>query len=147
MYASHEEMFHQFRDQLIELAPASDPQPGEPLYDVPLVNEQLQNAAAEANSYIAVTYELPLPAVIMPALRDKVIDIAIYLLFRARVAGETEDVTNRYKQAIAWLKDVREGKAMLPGATPKSTAAVALKVPGTRITHARTADAPELTGF
>jgi phage gp36-like protein len=147
MYASHEELFHQFGEQLIDLAPASDPQPGDPLYAVPLVNEQLQNAAAEANSYIGVTYQLPLPPVILPALRDKVIDIAVHLLFRSRVVGETEDVNNRYKQAIAWLKDIRDGKAMLPGITPKATAAVALKVPGTRITHTKTADAPELTGF
>lgn len=76
------------------------------------VDGALDAASQEADTYLAVRYALPL-AVPPPAhLVQSVCDIARYRLY----AGAADDeVQNRYAQAIAWLKDVAAGRAVLPG--------------------------------
>lgn len=69
----------------------------------------LNDAAEEANSYVAVRYAVPLPSV--PAtLKVAVCDIARFRLYKDR---PTEEVKYRYEQAVKWLKSVSRGDAVL----------------------------------
>lgn len=82
------------------------------------VERALQDAAEEADSYVAVRYTVPLPSVPAP-LKVAVCDIARFRLYKDR---PTEEVKYRYEQAVKWLKSVARGEAILtftPGLTPE----------------------------
>lgn len=70
-------------------------------------------ASQEADSYLATRYATPIAVNPLPAhLVEVVCDIARYRLY----AGASDpEVQNRYEQAVAWLKDVSAGRALLPG--------------------------------
>ena len=73
------------------------------------ITAALADASADIDSYLAVRY--PLPIATPPAAVKRVcIDIAMYHLSGNRT---TEEVENRYKHAIAWLRDVSKGVASL----------------------------------
>lgn len=73
------------------------------------VERALQDAAEEADSYVAVRYTVPLPSVPAP-LKVAVCDIARFRLYKDR---PTEEVKYRYEQAVKWLKSVARGEATL----------------------------------
>jgi len=102
MYATEADMVKRFADDIEELklmhadAAAS-------------INEALQDAAEEINSYIGGRYPLPLPNV--PSnLNRMACDIARYRLYYQQ---PTEEVRNRYKDAIKFLERVQDEKAHL----------------------------------
>jgi len=69
----------------------------------------LEDADARVNSYIAVVYTVPLSPV--PATLTRIAgDIARYFLYDDRA---TDQVTERFNAAIAFLKDVAAGRASL----------------------------------
>jgi phage gp36-like protein len=78
----------------------------------------LAEAEDVANGYIRRRYALPLldsngqAASAPPALKLRVIDIARYCACGTEIMV-TEEIRNRYKDAIAWLRDVMDGKAAL----------------------------------
>ncbi|MCX0339190.1 MULTISPECIES: gp436 family protein [Acinetobacter] len=73
------------------------------------INEALQDAAEEINGYIGGRYPLPLPNV--PSnLNRMACDIARYRLYYQQ---PTEEVRNRYKDAIKFLERVQDEKAHL----------------------------------
>jgi phage gp36-like protein len=69
----------------------------------------LDDASADIDSYLSTRYPLPL-ATVPGAVKRVCIDIAMYHLSGNRT---TEEVENRYKNAIAWLRDVSKGVAGL----------------------------------
>lgn len=71
--------------------------------------EALQDASEEIDSYIAVRYKLPLPET-PSTLKRVACNIARYRLYFQR---PTEEVENRYKAEIDFLKRVADGKAVL----------------------------------
>ncbi len=73
------------------------------------IADSLQDAAEEIDSYIAVKYQLPLPSV-PSTLKRVACNIARYRLYFQR---PTEEVENRYKAEIDFLKRVADGKAVL----------------------------------
>lgn len=73
------------------------------------VARALQDAAEEADSYVAVRYTIPLPSVPAP-LRVAVCDIARFRLYKDR---PTEEVKYRYEQAVKWLVALSVGKTAL----------------------------------
>lgn len=75
--------------------------------------EALERASSEADTYIAARYALPLSST-PQALVAVVCDIARYRLTGGE-ANETDPIASRYKAAVAWLKDVAAGRAVLPG--------------------------------
>lgn len=75
--------------------------------------EALERASSEADTYIAVRYALPLSSV-PQALVAVVCDIARFRLTGGETT-ETTPIADRYKAAVAWLKDVAAGRAVLPG--------------------------------
>lgn len=91
---------------------------GRPEADVGTVDstvalEALERASSEADTYIAARYALPLSNT-PQALVAVVCDIARYRLTGGE-ATETDPIAARYKAAVAWLKDVAAGRAVLPG--------------------------------
>lgn len=75
--------------------------------------EALERASSEADTYIAVRYALPLPTV-PQALVAVVCDIARFRLSGGEVT-ESTPIADRHKAAMAWLKDIAAGRAVLPG--------------------------------
>jgi len=116
-YASQADMELRFSArELVQLTDRADVPTGE--IDV----ERLAQAAGEAdniiNSYIAVRYDLPLTSI--PALLvDLACDIARFKLYDT---GAPEEVRGRYDDAIARLKAISKGEAVLDiaGREPES---------------------------
>ena len=73
------------------------------------IEETLQDASEEIDSYIAVRYVLPLPST-PSTLKRIACNIARYRLY---FQHPTEEVENRYKAEIDFLKRVADGKATL----------------------------------
>lgn len=73
------------------------------------IADALQDAAEEIDSYIAVKYQLPLPSV-PSTLKRVACNIARYRLYFQQ---PTEEVENRYKAEIDFLKRIADGKAVL----------------------------------
>lgn len=73
------------------------------------VDNALQDATEEIDSYIGVRYQLPLPNV-PNNLKRIACDIARYRLYYQQ---PTEEVRQRYTDAIDFLKRVADGKATL----------------------------------
>ncbi len=73
------------------------------------IEQALQDAAEEIDSYVAVRYQLPLPEV-PSTLKRIACNIARYRLYFQR---PTEEVENRYKAEIDFLKRIADGRATL----------------------------------
>ncbi|MCK4088352.1 DUF1320 domain-containing protein, partial [Acinetobacter radioresistens] len=73
------------------------------------IEQALQDAVEEIDSYVAVKYQLPLPEV-PSTLKRIACNIARYRLYFQR---PTEEVENRYKAEIDFLKRIADGKATL----------------------------------
>ncbi len=76
----------------------------------------LREAWAEVESYLAQRYALPLPS-LPEVLKAKALDIAVYrLMLRRGIRPGTADeaALTRYRDAIAFLRDVALGRASLP---------------------------------
>ena len=69
----------------------------------------LQDASEEIDSYIAVRYNIPLPET-PSTLKRIACNIARYRLYFQQ---PTEEIENRYKAEIDFLKRVADGKAVL----------------------------------
>jgi len=84
---------------------------GDGVADAEAVTRALSSATDEIDSYLAVRYRLPLPAV-PGILRQYAVDIALYRLALARdVLSEEHRV--RYDDTIAALKRIAKGEAAL----------------------------------
>ena len=102
MYASREDLVARFGVHEIENLEAMQTMSN-------AIENALQDAAEEIDSYVAVKYELPLPS-IPSTLKRVVCNIARYRLYFQQ---PTEEVDNRYKADIDFLKRVADGKAVL----------------------------------
>jgi phage gp36-like protein len=105
-YALKTDMQAEFGDT--ELAQLTDRSNGT-VTDDTVLTDALTRADSEINSYIAQRYSLPFASV-PTRLRDIACDIARYYLFDARAPQIVQD---RYKNAVAWLKDVAGGRALV----------------------------------
>lgn len=68
-----------------------------------------KSASNKADSYLGVRYDLPLPST-PDVLKTCVCDVARYLMYKDQ---PTEEVENRYKDALSYLKDLGAGRAKL----------------------------------
>ncbi len=80
------------------------------------IEEALQDASEEIDSYIAIRYVLPLPST-PSTLKRIACNIA---RFRLYFQSPTEEVENRYKAEIDFLKRVADGKATLNILNPQN---------------------------
>ena len=88
-------------------------------FNITKSNEQVEQAKAstaaiisasnEVDSYLSVSYDLPLPSV-PDSLKTKVCDVARYLMYKDK---PTEEVEARYNKAISYFKDLSAGRAKL----------------------------------
>jgi phage gp36-like protein len=81
--------------------------------DAGVVSEVIAKAGAEIDSYLAVRYVLPLAAT-PDEIKHRAVDLAIYYLY-ARRSMMPEIRRDNYKDAVAWLKDVAAGRAVVTG--------------------------------
>ncbi|MCU0963538.1 MAG: DUF1320 domain-containing protein [Burkholderiaceae bacterium] len=106
-----------------ELAQLTDPDAGA-VIDTDTVARALADADAEIDARLAVRYALPLASV--PAVLVRLAaDLARYFLWDARAS---EQVRNRYKDAVALLDKIASGAVELPAAAPLPAAAGAVAV-------------------
>ena len=73
------------------------------------VESAIQDASDIADGYIGIKYPIPLPEV-PKNLKIYICDIARYLLWKTKAS---EQVCQRYEDAISFLKRVSDGKAIL----------------------------------
>ena len=84
--------------------------PNSVVMDTVVIQRRLDDATAEIDTYLqAAGYSLPLVSTPV-VLRNRCCDIARYNLDRIRMR---EDVQQRYKESIAYLKDLVRGIADL----------------------------------
>jgi phage gp36-like protein len=90
-----------------------------------VVNAALEDASGLVDSYCRTRYQTPMQA--SDTLNWLTLDITIYLLFSRRRETEVkETVRQGYDDAIARLKDIRDGKEQLDqpvAATPQTSTA------------------------
>lgn len=112
-YATQQDLIDRFGD--IELKELAD-RDGDGIIDAAVLADALADADALIDSYIANRYDLPL-ATTPARLIDVASDIARYKLYKD---SPLDAVTDRYKDAMAFLRDVSAGKASLDvgGAEP-----------------------------
>lgn len=106
-YATQQNMIDRFgEDELIQRTDRA----GLGVIDATVINRALGDADATINGYLAARYTLPLANPMPEILERLACDIARYALFDDQVI---ETVEKRYKDAIAYLRDVSTGKAEL----------------------------------
>jgi phage gp36-like protein len=78
------------------------------------VDEALNDAAAEADGYVAVRYALPLPGgKEYRSLKWVSCDMARYRLWEGKIKDETDTVYMRYRRAVTFLEALARGDARL----------------------------------
>ncbi|WP_336933190.1 DUF1320 domain-containing protein [Acinetobacter bereziniae] len=100
MYATEEDLIKRFGNE-VETLKSMLPEGA--------IEEALQDATEEIDSYVAVKYSLPLPS-IPSTLQRIACNIARYRLYFQQ---PTDEVENRYKAEIDFLKRIADGKAVL----------------------------------
>lgn len=102
MYATRQDLEARFGADEVATLEAMQTVPG-------ALEEALQDASEEIDSYVAVAYDLPLPSI--PATLKRVAcNIARYRLYFQR---PTEEVDKRYEAEVNFLKRIADGKAVL----------------------------------
>lgn len=79
------------------------------LNGVESINSAIRDASDIADGYVGVKYTIPLPEV-PKNLKIIICDIARYFLWKNEAS---EEIRKRYEDAIAFLKRVADGKAIL----------------------------------
>lgn len=96
-----------------------------------VVDEAIENAAAEIDVYVGARYPLPLPSV--PKIIQKLaVDIAVWNLYSRQWGAEEEDVFyQRYKNAIKLLEKIASGEVQIgnPPSEPQHGGVVHLSRP------------------
>jgi phage gp36-like protein len=92
------------------------------------VEASLVSACSQADSKAALRYAVPV-ATVPPILRQVVLDIARFRLWGARAS---EEVRQRYEDAVDWLDDLAAGKAALIDEDGQSLPPPAAAVPASR---------------
>jgi len=84
-----------------------------------VLNRAIADAVAEIDSYLSARYVVPVtPA--PPVLALHAANITRYRLYED---DTTEEVERRYRDALSWLRDIRDGRQPLDGAVPLSNGA------------------------
>lgn len=98
----------------VRLAEVSDPNGA--AADDSKLQVALDDASAEIDTWIGQRYVLPLSDT-APVLVRLACDISIYRLMALLPKESVADARRRYEDALAWLEDLANGDADLPGGT------------------------------
>ena len=105
-YATEQDLIDRFgTDELLEIADRDDDQ----VIDTTVVAKALEDAGELIDGYVGKRYDLPLSST-PPRLVKLAADIARYFLYKD---SPTEAVEKAYDDAVAFLRDVAAGKAVL----------------------------------
>jgi phage gp36-like protein len=133
-YATPQDLIARFGpDEVEQLSDIGRPRTGEIVAST--LEVALADASAEIDGYLAARYPLPLDPATAPALlKVFACDIARYRLMSTRA---DDRVTEGYKAALIYLRDVAMGKiALFPAnaapAEPAGSAGVVMMSPGTK---------------
>ncbi len=85
--------------------------------DNTIIEEAIAQSSSLIDAYVGYRYNTPLDNV-TPQVKAICCDIAVYRLFKRKDAV-SEDISENYKLAIQFLKDVATDKALINGATLK----------------------------
>lgn len=137
-YAVQQDLIDRFGiEELTQLTDRENAQ----IVDTGVVDRALADAEAEIDGYLAARYTLPLTAV-SNLLQLTACNIARYRLYGS---ATTDEVRNRYLDAVRLLKNIAAGTIVLPGASAQAPAvggaAVAQRSPAPRF------DADTLAGY
>ncbi|WP_119054979.1 gp436 family protein [Acinetobacter colistiniresistens] len=102
MYATREDLEDRFGAAEIANLEAMQSKPE-------AVNEALQDASEEIDSYVAAAYDLPLPST-PSTLKRVACNIARYRLYFQK---PTEEIEKRYESEIKYLQRIADKKAVL----------------------------------
>ena len=105
LYATLANLVTQFGDREVLALADRD---GNGVADMAVVDSALQRASNTIDAYLAARYPLPL-TVVPDQLVDICCDITRYKLCGSEVT-ETEEIRNRYKDALKLLEQIRDGK-------------------------------------
>lgn len=106
MYATAADLIERFGQQEIEVLAPTDTAG---VIDSAKVELAIKDASAEINSYLANRYPVPVQDQ-SNVLVAACCDLARYTLYSIQ---PTEEVTQRYQQRVAWLRDIAQGRAHL----------------------------------
>lgn len=127
-YATLQDLNDQFDEREVIALTDRD---GDGVPDASVVAKALLRASNDIDSYIAARFSLPL-SVVPDKLTDLCCDIARYKLCGSGVT-ETEEVRNRYKDALKALELIRDGKLdiglTVAGAAPAPHSSVQVSAP------------------
>ena len=129
-YATQSDLTTRFSErELVQLTDRADEPTG--AIDAARVTRALEEADNIIKSYVGVRYALPLASV-PPLLVDLACDLARFKLYDT---GATEEVRNRYDDAIARLKALATGTAVLDiaGIEPEGRDDLVFTDPGERL--------------
>lgn len=107
-YASQQDMVDRFGEREVIMLTDRD---NSGVIDTPLLARMLETADDEINPYLQAKYTIPLVNT-PPIVRKFACDIARYRCCGAEVT-ETEEIRNRYKDAIKFLEKVSRGEISL----------------------------------
>lgn len=110
-YATPEELIGLFGER--EIALLSTHADSDDL-DRERIEKAIEYAQSEVDSYLSQRYAVPLAPPVPSVVMMVVGDIVRYRLTSGDVT-EKDPITERYKLAIKWLRDVASGAADLPG--------------------------------
>lgn len=108
MYAVKQDIVDRYGEDMLYSMTDRD---SDQIMDPAAIDRALTDASAEIDSYVSRKYRVPLVPV-PDVVKEKCVDIAVYRL-ADRPGAYTEERRKRYEDAIAWLKDVSDGKAAL----------------------------------
>ena len=128
-YATIQDVIARYGDDLLLILTDRD---GDGAADMDVVDQALQDAAAEIDTYLAAKYQLPVTTTV-PALVRVSVDIVVYRLAADRSTG-TDEQRKRYEDAVSWLTKVSRGDVSLglPKPPVSSNGAVFIKGPERR---------------
>ena len=113
---------------LASFAPAESPAEGGVAWDAPRLARAIAQATRKAAAWLEGTHRFPLRGEAAELLRGLIIDLALYE-YGAQYDVMTDDLRGRHKDAMAFLKEVRMGRASLGGGPAASgTASGAVRV-------------------
>jgi len=110
-YANQDDLIREFGEDMILQRADRD---GDGAIDADVMQQALNAADALINNALKHRYQVPVsptPEVLAVYARD----IAYYRLHGAQ---PTDDAIRRYREALAWLEQIRKGERDLNGATP-----------------------------
>ena len=107
-------------EEILKTQPRAVPPVDPPTVNAAAVEAAIQAATVEIDSYVMERYGLPLAGELAALLKRRCVDMAMYYLAQSP-SGEDDTKRKRYEDAVAWLKMVASGKALL---TPRPAAEI-----------------------